>query len=65
MLSFTEDEVRLQSAVDALVLASREGWLGRLAPEKADGAAVLDSPVARLLLDAGFRLSSRGLRLRA
>jgi ATP-dependent helicase Lhr and Lhr-like helicase len=55
----------LRPAIDALVLAAREGLLGKLAVEKADGEAVLDSPLAEALVDAGLRLTSRGLRLRA
>jgi ATP-dependent Lhr-like helicase len=65
LLSWTEDPVVLQSAADALALAVREGALGRLAVERADGAAVLDSPLAAALQAAGFRPTPRGLRLRA
>jgi ATP-dependent Lhr-like helicase len=65
ILSYGEDEELLQPAVDALALAARDGTLGRLSVERADGEAVLDTPFARVLLEAGFRLSPRGLRLRA
>jgi len=65
MLTFTEDEQILQPAVDALALAVREGSLGKLAVEKADGEMVLDTPVARVLETAGFRSTPKGLRLRA
>ena len=55
----------LQPAVDALALAARDGMLGKLSVERADGADVLDTPFAKALVHAGFRPSSRGLRLRA
>jgi ATP-dependent helicase Lhr and Lhr-like helicase len=65
LLSFTEDEDDLRPAVDALALAVRDGTLGTVAVQKADGEDVFDSPLARLLTETGFRMSSRGLRLRA
>ncbi|HEV3473332.1 MAG TPA: DEAD/DEAH box helicase, partial [Actinomycetota bacterium] len=66
LLSFTDDERRIVPAVEALALAAREGVLGRLAVERADGGSVLDdSPLARALVEAGFKPTSRGLRLRA
>jgi ATP-dependent Lhr-like helicase len=40
------------------------GALGRLTVERADGAGVYDSPLARALEEAGFRPTPRGLRLR-
>ena len=55
----------LQPAVDALALAVRDGQLGRLTVERADGVAVLDSPLAAALEHAGFHATPRGLRLRA
>ena len=65
LLSFTEDDALLRPAVDALTLAVRDGLLGRLSVERADGEDVRDSPLADLLTEAGFRLSARGLYLRA
>ncbi|HET7483246.1 MAG TPA: hypothetical protein VFK89_10335, partial [Actinomycetota bacterium] len=64
LLSYSDDERLVQPAVDALVLAVRDGMLGRLTVQKADGTAIEDSPFADALLQAGFRLTSRGLRLR-
>jgi ATP-dependent Lhr-like helicase len=71
LLSFedpTDDEGapndRLRAAVDALALAIRDGWLGRLDVQKADGDAVLTSPLGVALEAAGFRATPRGLRLR-
>jgi len=65
LLSYRDDMDLLQPAVDALALAAREGVLGRLTVQKADGEAIEDTPFADALLNAGFRLTSRGLRLRA
>ena len=65
LLSWTEEVARLTPAVDALALAVRDGSLGRLAVERADGAAVLTSELGRALEAAGFRPTPRGLRLRA
>jgi ATP-dependent Lhr-like helicase len=64
LLTFTDDPDRLARAADALALAARDGALGRLAVEKADGETVFDSPLARALTEAGFRPTARGLRLR-
>ena len=66
LLSWTEEPARLQAAADALALAVREGGLGRLAVERADGESVhASSPLSDALEAAGFRPTPRGLRLRA
>ncbi len=65
LLSWTDDPELLQPAVDALALAVREGTLGRLAVERADGESVLTSELGRTLERAGFHPTPRGLRLRA
>lgn len=65
LLSYTDDVAVVRAAIDALVLAAREGLLGSLSVEKADGEPVLDSALAQSLVDAGLRLTSRGLKLRA
>ncbi|SEL67361.1 ATP-dependent helicase [Nonomuraea pusilla] len=64
LLSFTDDE-RLRPAVDALALAVRDGALGKLTVERADGTSITDSPLAAALEAAGFHPTPRGLRLRA
>ncbi|MCO5992368.1 hypothetical protein [Actinoallomurus rhizosphaericola] len=51
--------------VDALPLAVREGALGKLTVERADGESIVDSPLAAALEAAGFQPTPRGLRLRA
>ncbi len=65
LLSFTDDPAVLQPAADALALAVRDGALGKLAVERADGAPVASSPLGDALEAAGFRPTPRGLRLRA
>jgi ATP-dependent helicase Lhr and Lhr-like helicase len=65
LLSWSDDPACVQPAADALALAVRDGMLGRLAVERADGAAVLSSPLGAALEAAGFRPTPRGLRLRA
>ena len=64
VLSFTEDPELLQPAADALALAVRDGALGKLQVERADGVAIGLSPLGTALEAAGFRATPRGLRLR-
>ncbi|MBL8930226.1 MAG: ATP-dependent helicase [Kineosporiaceae bacterium] len=67
LLSWSVDPAELQPAADALALAVRDGALGKLTVERADGEDVLgtDQPVTRALAEAGFRATPRGLRMRA
>ena len=65
LLSYVDDPDRLQPATDALALAVRDGALGRLTVERADGARVTDSPLGRALEASGFHPTPRGLRIRA
>ncbi|HET7529719.1 MAG TPA: ATP-dependent helicase [Mycobacteriales bacterium] len=65
LLSWSDDPECVQPAADALALAVRDGMLGKLAVERADGEAVLTSPLGAALEQAGFRPTPRGLRLRA
>jgi ATP-dependent Lhr-like helicase len=64
LLTFSADPAVLQPAVDALALAVREGALGRLTVERADGEHILASPLGTALEAAGFHATPRGLRLR-
>ncbi|MCI0686183.1 MAG: ATP-dependent helicase [Sporichthyaceae bacterium] len=64
LLTWSEELPALQPAVDALALAVRDGALGKLTVERADGAQVLTSPLGRVLETAGFHATPRGLRLR-
>ena len=64
LLSWTDDPAVLAPCAHALATAVRDGALGRMTVEKADGGAVQDSPLAAALSAAGFRATPRGLRLR-
>jgi len=64
LLSFTDEERFVVPAADALALAVRDGALGRLTVERADGAPALSSPLGAALENAGFHPTPRGLRLR-
>jgi ATP-dependent helicase Lhr and Lhr-like helicase len=67
LLTFISDPGPLQLAVDALALAVRDGHLGRLTVERADGVGVLgrgSTPLGTALESAGFHATPRGLRLR-
>ena len=65
LLSFTTEHDDLRAAADALAGAVHEGWLGSLAVERADGVDSLGSEMADVLTEAGFRVTPKGLRLRA
>ncbi len=67
VLSWTQEEDLLQPAADALALAVRDGVLGKLTVEKADGSGVLSaqSPLGQALEAAGFHATPRGLRIRS
>jgi ATP-dependent Lhr-like helicase len=64
LLSWTSEPELLEPAAAELAAAVRAGALGRLTVERADGAGVYDSPLARALEAAGFRPTPKGLRLR-
>jgi ATP-dependent Lhr-like helicase len=64
LLSFTQEADQIQPAVDALALAVRDGALGKLTVERADGEHILGSPLSAALESAGFYATPRGLRLR-
>jgi len=65
VLSFAEDPDLLQPAVDALALSIRDGQLGKLSVETADGEQVRHTAFGDALAKAGFHATPRGLRLRA
>jgi ATP-dependent Lhr-like helicase len=69
LLTFTDDADVLAPAVGALATAVRQGALGRLTVERADGETILGvgdraGTLRRALEDAGFVATPRGLRLR-
>ncbi len=65
LLSFRDDDACVAPAADALALAVRDGALGKLTVEKADGEPALTSALGVALENAGFHPTPRGLRLRA
>ncbi|MBW6437986.1 ATP-dependent helicase [Actinoplanes hulinensis] len=65
LLSFTDDTETLARAAQGLAGAVRSGALGALSVERADGESVHASPLREALTTAGFRVTPRGLRLRA
>jgi ATP-dependent Lhr-like helicase len=64
LLTWSEQSWLLQPALDALALTVRDGALGRLTVERADGVGILGSALAQSLERAGFHATPRGLRLR-
>jgi ATP-dependent Lhr-like helicase len=65
LLSYTEQPDALAAAAKALADAVHAGALGPISVERADGGAVHASPLRDALTAAGFRVTPRGLRLRA
>ncbi|MET1152742.1 ATP-dependent helicase [Arthrobacter sp.] len=65
LLAFTEDEELLALCGRALVQVIRRGAADKMAVEKVNGGPILDTPLARALMDAGFYSTPRGLRFRA
>jgi ATP-dependent Lhr-like helicase len=67
VLSFTQSPARLAVAAAALARTVREGRLGRLVVQRVDGVPALEAarhhPVARALVEAGFAVTPRGLRI--
>lgn len=67
VLSFTDSPVRLAAAARALARTVREGRLGRLVVQRVDGVPALEAArhhaVARALVEAGFAVTPRGLRI--
>jgi ATP-dependent Lhr-like helicase len=59
-----ESDARLRTAAEALVRAARDGALGTVTVERANGVPALSSPLGRALEEAGFHATPRGLRLR-
>jgi ATP-dependent helicase Lhr and Lhr-like helicase len=67
VLSFTQQPARLAAAAAALARTVREGRLGRLVVQRVDGVPALEAarhhPAARALVEAGFAVTPRGLRI--
>jgi ATP-dependent helicase Lhr and Lhr-like helicase len=65
MLSFSTEPDELGLAVETMTFAVKDGGLERLSIEKVDGRSVFETPLAPVLLQAGFTESPRGLRFGA
>lgn len=65
LLAFTAEPDPLTLAAGALVDVVRRGAVDKLAIEKVNGAGILDTVLARALVDAGAYTTPRGLRVRA
>ncbi|HQR27682.1 MAG TPA: DEAD/DEAH box helicase, partial [Nocardioides sp.] len=68
LLTWTEDGCRLALAAGSLAAAARQGALGRITVERADGEELLGAgptPLREALQEAGFVSTPRGLRLRS
>ncbi|MFJ9446486.1 ATP-dependent helicase [Kitasatospora sp. NPDC101235] len=64
LLAWPEDEATRVLAAGALAAAVREGALGSVTVERANGEPALGSALGRALEEAGFHATPRGLRLR-
>ncbi|MFE4515182.1 ATP-dependent helicase [Kitasatospora sp. NPDC056783] len=64
LLAWPEDEGTRALAAGALAAAVREGALGSVTVERANGEPALGSALGRALEEAGFHATPRGLRLR-
>ncbi|HET7689861.1 MAG TPA: ATP-dependent helicase [Nocardioidaceae bacterium] len=67
LLTYSDDLETLTTAASALASAVKQGALGRLTVEKADGASLLgrpDTALRQAFESAGFVATPRGLRLR-
>ena len=64
MLSWTDDESRLEAAAVSLAQAVRGGALGAIRVERVDGAEITTTALGTALAAAGFHVTPRGLRLR-
>ena len=64
LLTFTADDDRLAAAVAGLVATAHARGLDSISVEQWDGAAVLGTPRASMLRDAGFQETVRGMALR-
>ncbi|MER8102233.1 ATP-dependent helicase [Kitasatospora sp. NPDC094016] len=65
LLAWPEDDATRALAVGALAAAVREGALGSVTVERANGEPALGSALGAALEEAGFHATPRGLRLRS
>ena len=60
LLAFTDDAELLACAAGALVQVIRRGAADKMTVEKVNGEPILDTPLARALMDAGFYSTPQG-----
>ncbi|WGW11119.1 ATP-dependent helicase [Saxibacter everestensis] len=65
VLTFTEDEDSLKSAIESLAGTVKAGGVEKLVVEKADGEYIGGTRLAVMMEAAGFYPSPKGLRIRA
>ncbi|WP_035751106.1 DNA glycosylase AlkZ-like family protein [Arthrobacter sp. 35W] len=65
LLAFTEDDGAISLAARALVSVVHRGTVDKLAIEKVNSGDILDTPLAKALVEAGAYTTPRGLRIRA
>ncbi|MCZ2402824.1 ATP-dependent helicase [Paenarthrobacter sp. Z7-10] len=65
LLAFTAEPEPLALAAGALADVVKRGAVDKLAIEKVNGQSILDTELARSLIDAGAYSTPRGLRIRA
>lgn len=64
LLTFTESLPALQTAAGALAEIVRSGRVARLMIDQVDSEPVLTSDFGRILIEAGFATTPRGVRMR-
>ena len=65
LLSFSTERAELAAAAHALAGAVHEGWLGTAGRRAGRRRGLAGSELAEVLTEAGFRVTPKGLRLRA
>ncbi|HVE76697.1 MAG TPA: DEAD/DEAH box helicase [Actinomycetota bacterium] len=65
LITFSDDKQILGPAAEAIATQVKEGALGKLGVERADGGGIADTILSEVLEAAGFKATPKGLRLRA
>ena len=64
LLTFTDSDEVLRAAARSLAETVRRARIPNLVIERVDGTFVLETPLASMLQEGGFSLTTRGLRMR-